>query len=40
MGEVRKAHSILVGNPERKRPLERPKRGREYNIRMDFRKIG
>jgi hypothetical protein len=30
---------ILVGKPEGKRPLGRPKRRREDNIRMDFREI-
>jgi hypothetical protein len=29
-----------VGNPEGKRPLGRPRRGRVDNIKMDFRKIG
>jgi hypothetical protein len=31
---------MLVGNPEGKRPLGRPRRSWEYNIRMDFREIG
>jgi hypothetical protein len=31
---------ILVGKPERKRPLERPRRRREDNIGMDLRVIG
>jgi hypothetical protein len=26
MGKTRKAYNILVGNPEGKRPLERPRR--------------
>jgi hypothetical protein len=29
-----------VGNPEVKRPLERPRRRWEDNIRMDLREIG
>jgi hypothetical protein len=39
MGEM-KAHNILVGNPEGKRPLGRSKRIWENRIRMDIRKIG
>jgi hypothetical protein len=40
MGEVRGAYNILVGRPEGRRPLGRPKRGREDNIKMDLREIG
>jgi hypothetical protein len=40
MGEERKMYSVLVGNPERKRPLERPRRRWENEIRMDLREIG
>jgi hypothetical protein len=40
MGEERKLHKILVGNPEGKRPLARPRRGWKYGIRMDLREIG
>jgi hypothetical protein len=29
-----------VGKPERKRPLERPRRRWDDNVRMDLRKIG
>jgi hypothetical protein len=36
----RNAHKILVGKPERKRPLGRPRRGWEDNIKMDVREIG
>jgi hypothetical protein len=35
-GEKRNAYRILVGTPERKRPLEGPRRGWEDNIRMDL----
>jgi hypothetical protein len=35
MGEMRNAYNILVGKPEGKRPLGRPRRGWEDNIRMD-----
>jgi hypothetical protein len=40
MGEKRNAYSILVGNPEGKRPLGRPRRRWEDNIKMDLREIG
>jgi hypothetical protein len=39
MGEKRNAYRILVGKPERKRPLGRPRRRRwEDNIRMDLKR--
>jgi hypothetical protein len=40
MGDKRNAYRILVGTPEEKRPLGRPRRRREDNIRMDLREIG
>jgi len=40
MEEVRNAYSILVGEPEGKRPLGRPRHRWEDNIRMDFKEIG
>jgi hypothetical protein len=40
MGEMRNAYRILVGKPEVKRPLGRPKRRWEDNIKMDLREIG
>jgi hypothetical protein len=41
MGPDRKAYKILVGKPEGKRSLGRPKRRRwEKGIRIDVRKIG
>jgi hypothetical protein len=39
-GEKRNAYRILVGKPERKRPLGRTRRRWEDNIRMDLREIG
>jgi hypothetical protein len=39
MGETN-AYRILVGKPEGKRPLGRPRRRRVDNIKMDLREIG
>jgi hypothetical protein len=39
MGEERKVYGILVGKPEGKRPLERPRHRWENGIRMDLREI-
>jgi hypothetical protein len=39
MGEVRGAYNILIGRPEGRRPLGRPRRRREDNIKMDLRGI-
>jgi hypothetical protein len=39
-GEKRNAYRILVGKPEGKRPLGRPRRRWVDNIKMDLRKIG
>jgi hypothetical protein len=40
MGEVRCAYNILVGRPEGRRPLGRPRRRWEDNIKMDLRVWG
>jgi hypothetical protein len=40
MGEQRKAYRVLVGKPERKRPLGRPRCRWEDKIRMDFWGMG
>jgi hypothetical protein len=39
-GEKMNAYRILVGKPEGKRPLGRPRRRWVYNIIMDFRELG
>jgi hypothetical protein len=39
-GEKRNAYRILVGKPEGRRPLGRPRRKREDNIKMDLMDIG
>ena len=38
MGEGSGVYRVLVGKPEGKRPLGRPRRRWEDNIRMDFRR--
>ena len=40
MEEVRGVHKVLVGKPEGKRPLRRPRRRWEDNIKMDFEEVG
>jgi hypothetical protein len=40
MGEKRNAYRLLVGKPEGKRPLERPRRRLVDNIRMDLGEVG
>jgi hypothetical protein len=40
IGEKRNAYRLLVGKPERKRPLERPRRRWVDNIRMDLDEVG
>ncbi|KAJ4433905.1 hypothetical protein ANN_16218 [Periplaneta americana] len=40
MGESRNAYGVLVGRPDGKRPLERPRRRWEDNIKMVLREVG
>jgi hypothetical protein len=40
MGKERKVYKVLVGKPEVKRPLGRPRRRWEDGIRMNLREIG
>ena len=39
MGEDRGVHRMLVGKPEGKRPLGRPRRRWEDNIKMDLQEV-
>ena len=40
MGEDRGVHRVLVGKPEEKGPLGRPKRRWEDNIKIDLQEVG
>ena len=40
MGEDRGVHRVLVGKPEGKRTLGRPRRRWEDNIKMDLQEFG
>jgi len=39
MGGKRRLYRVLVGKPEGKRPLERPRRRWEDNIKMELREV-
>ena len=39
MGEERGVHRVLLGKPEGKRPLGRPRRRWEDNIKMDLQEV-
>ena len=39
-GERRGVFTVLVGKPERKRPLSRPSRRWEDNIKVDLQEVG
>ena len=40
MGERRSLYRVLVGKPEEKRPLGRPRQRWEDNVRMDLQEVG
>jgi hypothetical protein len=40
MGEERGVHRVLVGKPEGKGPLRRPRRRWEDNIKVDLQEVG
>jgi len=40
MGEERVLYRVLVGKPEGRRPLERPRRRWVDNIKMDLQEVG
>jgi hypothetical protein len=40
MGEDKGVHRVLVGKPEGKRPLGRPRNRWEDNIKMDLQEVG
>ena len=40
MGEGRVVHRVVVGKPERKRPLGRPRRRWDDNINIDLKEVG
>ena len=40
MGEKRGVHRVLVWKPEGKRPMGRPRRRWEDNIKMDLQEVG
>ena len=39
MEEGRGVHKVLVGKPEGKRPLEKPRRRWQDNIKMDLQEV-
>ena len=40
MGEERGMYRVLVGKPEGRRPMGRPRRRRVDNVRMDLQEVG
>ena len=40
MGKGRGVHRVLVGKPEGKRPMGRPRRRWEDNIKIDLQEVG
>jgi hypothetical protein len=39
-GEIKSVYKALVGKPEGNRPLGKPRRRWEYNIKMDLQEVG
>jgi len=39
IGDRRGVYRVLVGKPEGKRPIGRPRRRLEHNIKMDLQKV-
>ena len=39
MGQARGVYRVLVGKPEGKRPLGKPRRRRDDNIKMDLQEV-
>jgi len=39
MGEIRGVYKVLVGKPEGKRPLARPRHRWVYNIKTDLQEV-
>ena len=40
MEQLRNVYRVLVGKPEGKRPLGRPRRRWDYNVSMDSKEVG
>jgi hypothetical protein len=40
MGEDRRVHRVLLGKPDGKSPLRRPRHRWEDNIKMDLQEVG
>ena len=40
MGQGRRVYRVLVGKPEGKRPMGRPRRRCKDNIKMDLQEVG
>jgi hypothetical protein len=40
MGEKINAYRIVLGRPEGRRPLRRPRRRWDYNIKLDLQEVG
>jgi hypothetical protein len=40
IGEMRSVYKVLIGKPEERRPLRRPRHRQEDNIKLNLREIG